>query len=125
MLFRAKKYLVDVPTMIVGVDVTHPTVIEEKQNMPSIASVSELDASFISCCSMLHVQVVANTDLLPQKFCTTAKVQKKSRESVVYLMDAVRERLVKFFKATGRKPERIIVYRDGVSDGQFAEVCFD
>ena len=50
------------------------------------------------------------------------KVQKKCRESVVYLLDAVRERLVHFYKQTGRKPERIIVYRDGVSEGQFLEV---
>ena len=69
-----------------------------------------------------------------------ARVQRKTREpvcrlksllsvgltepglQVVYLLDAVRERLVAFYKATGEKPTRIIVYRDGVSDGQFQEV---
>lgn len=40
----------------------------------------------------------------------------------MYLLDAVRERLVAFYKATGEKPTRILVYRDGVSDGQFQEV---
>ena len=50
------------------------------------------------------------------------KVQKKCRESVVYLLDAVRERLVHFYKTTRQKPSRIIVYRDGVSEGQFMEV---
>ena len=50
------------------------------------------------------------------------KVQKKCRESVVYLLDAVRERLVQFYKTTQQKPTRIIVYRDGVSEGQFMEV---
>jgi eukaryotic translation initiation factor 2C len=29
----------------------------------------------------------------------------------------------KFFKKTKRKPERIVFYRDGVSEGQYAEVC--
>ncbi|VDK26310.1 unnamed protein product [Anisakis simplex] len=50
------------------------------------------------------------------------KIQRKCRESVVYLLDAVRERLVSFYKETHLKPSRIIVYRDGVSEGQFAEV---
>jgi len=53
---------------------------------------------------------------------TLFQVQKKCRESVVYLLDAVRERLVMFYKATGQKPSRILVYRDGVSEGEFAEV---
>ena len=51
-------------------------------------------------------------------------MQRKSRESVVYMCDAVRERLISFYRNTGQKPSRIIVYRDGVSEGQFAEVLF-
>ncbi|VDM99836.1 unnamed protein product [Thelazia callipaeda] len=35
-----QKYLVDVPTLIIGIDVTHPTQHEERQNIPSIAAVS-------------------------------------------------------------------------------------
>jgi eukaryotic translation initiation factor 2C len=35
-----QKYLIDVPTLVVGVDVTHPTQQEERQNMPSVAAVS-------------------------------------------------------------------------------------
>ncbi len=61
-------------------------------------------------------------DLLPQSYGANVKVQKKSRESVVYLIDAIRERLVHFYKVTQEKPSRIIVYRDGVSEGQFMEV---
>ncbi|RLN32970.1 hypothetical protein C2845_PM03G22800 [Panicum miliaceum] len=34
----------------------------------------------------------------------------------------IRELLSSFFKRTGRKPERIIFYRDGVSEGQFSHV---
>ncbi|CAJ0573794.1 unnamed protein product, partial [Mesorhabditis spiculigera] len=98
------KYLVDVPTLIIGVDVTHPTQAEERLNIPSVAA------------------VVANLDLYPQTYGANVKVQRKCRESVVYLLDAVRERLVAFYKNTHQKPERIIVYRDGVSEGQFAEV---
>jgi eukaryotic translation initiation factor 2C len=36
----------------------------------------------------------------------------------------MREQLMYFYKTTSHKPERIIFYRDGVSEGQFFEVCF-
>lgn len=65
---------------------------------------------------------MANLDLYPQSYGANIKIQRKCRESVVYLLDAVRERLVSFYKTTHQKPIRIIVYRDGVSEGQFSEV---
>ncbi|MCP9264552.1 Protein argonaute-2 [Dirofilaria immitis] len=99
-----QKYLIDVPTIIIGIDVTHPTQHEERQNIPSVAA------------------IVANLDLYPQSYGANIKIQRKCRESVVYLLDAVRERLVSFYKTTHQKPIRIIVYRDGVSEGQFSEV---
>lgn len=99
-----QKYIIDVPTLIVGIDVTHPTQFEERQNVPSVAA------------------IVANIDTYPQTYEANIKIQRKCRESVVYLLDAVRERLVSFYKTTNQKPTRIIVYRDGVSEGQFAEV---
>jgi eukaryotic translation initiation factor 2C len=34
----------------------------------------------------------------------------------------IREFLIAFRKKTGRRPERIIFYRDGVSEGQFSRV---
>lgn len=77
---------------------------------------------FVAFSIKKSLQVVGNIDLLPQKYGANVKVQRKCRESVVYLLDAVRERLVAFYKNTHQKPTRIIVYRDGVSEGQFAEV---
>lgn len=65
---------------------------------------------------------MANLDLYPQSYGANIKIQRKCRESVVYLLDAIRERLVCFYKTTHQKPTRIIVYRDGVSEGQFSEV---
>lgn len=108
------------PWLVCGVDVTHPTLMEERMGMPSVAA------------------LVSNLDLLPMAYGANVKVQSRCRESVVYLLDAVRERLVHFYKvslspslcfihkpslqATHHKPSRIIVYRDGVSEGQFSEV---
>ena len=34
------KYIIDQPTLIVGIDVTHPTQMEERMNIPSVAAVS-------------------------------------------------------------------------------------
>ncbi|TKR75776.1 hypothetical protein L596_017019 [Steinernema carpocapsae] len=99
-----RKFLIDVPTLIVGVDVTHPTQSEERQNIPSVAA------------------IVGNVDCYPQTYGAHVKVQRKCRESVVYLVDAVKERLLCFYRNTRKKPARIIVYRDGVSEGQFGEV---
>ena len=31
--------------------------------------------------------------------------------------------LKKYYKKNKRKPERIVFYRDGVSEGQYGEVC--
>ncbi|KAI6242624.1 hypothetical protein M3Y99_00167000 [Aphelenchoides fujianensis] len=98
------RYLVNRPVLVLGIDVTHPTQMEERAGMPSVAA------------------VVGNLDMLPQAYGANVKVQRRCRESVVYVTEAVRERVVAFLNATSRLPERIIVYRDGVSSGQFAEV---
>ncbi|KAJ1358688.1 hypothetical protein KIN20_017178, partial [Parelaphostrongylus tenuis] len=71
--------------------------------------------------SIVDYKIVANIDLLPELYGANVKVRRKCRESVVYLNDAIRERLIAF-RNTDHKPTCIIVYRDGVSEGQFAEV---
>ncbi|KAJ1348323.1 hypothetical protein KIN20_003601 [Parelaphostrongylus tenuis] len=98
------KYIIDQPTLVVGTDVARPTQAEERMNIPSVAA------------------IVANIDLLPQSYGANVEVQRKCRESVVYLLDAIRERLISFYRNTNHKSTRIIVYRDGVAEGQFAEV---
>ncbi|KAI6203095.1 hypothetical protein M3Y94_00516900 [Aphelenchoides besseyi] len=100
----SSRYLVNRPVLVLGIDVTHPTQVEERAGMPSVAA------------------VVGNLDTLPQVYGANVKVQRRCRESVVYVTEAVRERVVAFLNATSRLPERILVYRDGVSSGQFAEV---
>ncbi|KAI6174749.1 Piwi domain protein [Aphelenchoides fujianensis] len=96
------KYLVEEPCLILGIDVTHPAPGEERIGMPSIAA------------------VVGNIDLKAQLF--GANVQRRCRESVVYVNEAVAERLRAFHDNTGRLPARILVFRDGVSTGQFSEI---
>ncbi|KAI6220849.1 Piwi domain protein [Aphelenchoides fujianensis] len=114
------KYLVEQPCLVLGIDVTHPAQGEERLGMPSIAA------------------VVGNIDLKTQLFganvkasfnplvsfpnCFHSQVQRRCRESVVYVNEAVAERLRAFHDATGQLPARILVFRDGVSNGQFSEV---
>ncbi|OLY85592.1 Protein argonaute-3 [Smittium mucronatum] len=92
----------DVPTIILGADVTHPGINELER--PSIAA------------------VVGSMD--PQ-FCKYKAIlaQQGSRVEIIQdLAEIVRQQLINFFKSTGFKPQKIIFYRDGVSEGQFAEV---
>lgn len=98
------KFLNEQACLVLGIDVTHPTQQEEAIGMPSVAA------------------VVGNVDMLPQCFGANVKVQRRCRESVVYVTSAIRDRILAFQAQTSRFPERIIVYRDGVSEGQFAEV---
>ncbi|CEF65684.1 Argonaute/Dicer protein, PAZ domain and Stem cell self-renewal protein Piwi domain and Ribonuclease H-like domain and Protein of unknown function DUF2650 family-containing protein [Strongyloides ratti] len=98
------KYLINQPTLVIGIDVTHPTQIEMKNHVPSVAA------------------VVGNIDMYPQTFAATVIVQKKCRQEVVDLVQAMVIRIKHFKECTGMKPKRILVYRDGVSEGQFQEV---
>uniref|UniRef100_A0AC35TUF3 ArgoN domain-containing protein n=1 Tax=Rhabditophanes sp. KR3021 TaxID=114890 RepID=A0AC35TUF3_9BILA len=100
----SSKYLVNQPTLVIGIDVTHPTQAEIKNQVPSVAA------------------VVGNIDMLPQTFAASVMVQRKSRQEVVDLVDAMIKRINHFTKCTGIRPERILVYRDGVSEGQFEDV---
>ena len=34
-----------------------------------------------------------------------------------------RELLIQFYRTVGKKPCKIVMYRDGVSEGQFQQVC--
>jgi eukaryotic translation initiation factor 2C len=43
-------------------------------------------------------------------------------EVIAELSTMVRELLIQFYKSTRFKPARVILYRDGVSEGQFAHV---
>ncbi|PWA02726.1 hypothetical protein BB558_001130 [Smittium angustum] len=91
-----------VPTIIFGADVTHPGIGETDR--PSIAAVvGSMDQQFCRYKAMLAQQ--------------PARV-----EIIQNLAGIVREQLVSFYQANNAKPARIVFYRDGVSEGQFAEV---
>jgi hypothetical protein len=93
--------LIDGDTMVVGIDVTHPAP-GSKESAPSIAA------------------IVASYDRELSNWPADGCIQKSRREMVDGLADLMKGRLELFRKKNGGKlPKKIIVYRDGVSEGQY------
>ncbi|GAB6018873.1 argonaute 1 [Chamberlinius hualienensis] len=90
------------PVIFLGADVTHPPAGDNKK--PSIAA------------------VVGSMDAHPSRYAATVRVQQHRQEIIQELSSMIRELLVQFYKSTRFKPNRIIFYRDGVSEGQFSAV---
>ncbi|KAL9224351.1 hypothetical protein vseg_000394 [Gypsophila vaccaria] len=106
----------DRPTIIFGADVTHPHPGEDSS--PSIAAVvasqdwPEVTKYAGLVCAQAHRQ-----ELIQDLYKSW---QDPNRGQVSGGM--IKELLISFRKSTGHKPERIIFYRDGVSEGQFYQV---
>ena len=90
------------PVIIFGADVTHPSPRDEMS--PSIAA------------------VVASMDSHPNLYSAETRIQKHRQEMIEELKDMVKVLLKKFRSRTGATPEKILFYRDGVSEGQFKDV---
>ncbi|KAF9305050.1 Eukaryotic translation initiation factor 2C [Mortierella antarctica] len=95
-------FLTQKPTILFGADVSHPAPGD--MSRPSIAS------------------LVGSMDAKAARYATTVRVQTARTESIADLGGMVVELLKTFYQTCGQKPERILFYRDGVSEGQFAEV---
>lgn len=90
------------PVIFLGADITHPPAGDNKK--PSIAA------------------VVGSMDAHPSRYAATVRVQQHRQEVIQELSAMVRELLILFYKTTRFKPNRIIMYRDGASEGQFSTV---
>ncbi|CAI9778877.1 unnamed protein product [Fraxinus pennsylvanica] len=106
----------DIPTIVFGADVTHPENGEDSS--PSVAAV---------VASQDWPEVTNYAGLV----CTQAHRQELIQDLYKTWHDPIRgtvsggmirDLLVSFRKTTGQKPQRIIFYRDGVSEGQFYQV---
>lgn len=123
-----------------GADITHPPAGDNKK--PSIAAVSELFFyqwlfDKMHCC-FVYEQVVGSMDAHPSRYGAsvrvqyprrsiderTSKIKEERTEKIEELSFMVKELLVQFYQSTRFKPTRIIIYRDGVSEGQFYQVRF-
>jgi hypothetical protein len=90
----------DGKTMVVGIDVTHPSP-GSLSNAPSVAA------------------VVASTDRLLGQFPCELSVQEGRKEMVIDLTAMFKSRLILWKTRNKTLPENVLVYRDGVSEGQY------
>ncbi|PKU67875.1 protein argonaute 1A-like [Dendrobium catenatum] len=104
------------PTIIFGADVTHPQPGEDSS--PSIAAVvASQDWPEITKYAGLVSAQAHRQELIEDLYKLESDPQRGNVSGGM-----IRDLLISFKKATGRKPERIIFYRDGVSEGQFNQV---
>ncbi|KAG7306222.1 hypothetical protein JYU34_008825 [Plutella xylostella] len=89
-------------TMVVGADVTHPS--PDQSTLPSIAAVT---ASIDKRCFKYNIEF---------------SIQTPKKEIIVEFEDIMVDHLQMYRKAQGALPAKIYVFRDGVSEGQFAQV---
>ncbi|GBC00859.1 hypothetical protein RclHR1_00040010 [Rhizophagus clarus] len=97
-------FISDKPTIVMGADVTHPAPGPGSEGRPSFASL---------CASM---------DARASRYAASIRVQTGRAEIIADLANMVKELLKTFYQTCGRKPERILFYRDGVSESQFQSV---
>ncbi|XP_068243628.1 protein argonaute-3-like [Palaemon carinicauda] len=96
--------ILDRPVLIMGADVNHPPA-SDKSATPSIAA------------------VVGSLDRYAFKYAVEVSPQTSRQEMIENMKEMTKSLLKSFHYATGGyKPERIIMYRDGVSESQFLEV---
>lgn len=109
-------WLAQMPTMLIGIDVTHPGPGSVK-GTPSIAAV-------VASCDTSYAQYPASMEIQETKKEVQFWVRFQIRTLTCYyqmvtnLAKLVWERLTLFQKRSKTLPQRILVYRDGVS-----EVC--
>ncbi|CAO4367291.1 unnamed protein product [Caenorhabditis nigoni] len=88
--------------IFLGCDITHPPAGDSRK--PSVAA------------------IVGSMDAHPSKYAATVRVQPNRQEIITEMASMVKELLQQFYINTRFKPARIVVYRDGVSEGQFFNV---
>ncbi|BEJ14915.1 hypothetical protein CspHIS471_0406820 [Cutaneotrichosporon sp. HIS471] len=91
-------------TIMIGADVTHPPPAGGGLLQPSIAV------------------TVAGTDGENVRFSVGVRLQEGRVEIISDLANMVREHIETFQKKVGSKPDRILFFRDGVSEGQYMAV---
>lgn len=96
-------------TMIVGIDVTHPSP-DSSSTAPSIAA------------------MVASVDNRVGQWPATLSIQTEARQEMVSHLTTMLQSRLKLWLSKGKHttlPENILIYRDGVSEGQYSLVLSD
>ncbi|PFH47142.1 hypothetical protein AMATHDRAFT_7043 [Amanita thiersii Skay4041] len=101
----AMQWLKKKPTMMVGIDVTHAGP-GSREGTPSIAAVvASINDTFVQFPASIRIQKHA-----------------RNKETLDELQAMLIERLQLYEKYNKKLPERVFIFRDGVSEGQFKAV---
>jgi len=103
---KSKPAILKRPVMVMGADVSHPAP-ESRGSKPSIAA------------------IVASNEPKAANYEVEVRIQSgaQNEEVIQDMKNVTKSLLLKFFASNkGRKPEKIIMFRDGVSEGQFLTV---
>lgn len=92
------------PVMVIGADVTHPS-----NDRTAVSSVAALVGSYDADCS---------------KYVAAVRVQVKEKAEMIKDLDQMAVELLSKYKSenNGQLPDHVLMFRDGVSDGQFDQV---
>ncbi|CAI6005991.1 unnamed protein product [Closterium sp. NIES-64] len=101
------------PTIVFGADVTHPSPGDDSS--PSIAAVV---ASRDWPCANRY-GCLLRTQAHRQEMIEGLHEERQGADGSMQAGGLVRDLLMEFYQTAKRKPERIIFFRDGVSEGQF------
>ncbi|CDW54120.1 Argonaute 1 isoform B [Trichuris trichiura] len=104
------------PVIFLGADITHPPAGDNKK--PSIAAlVGSMDAHPSRYGASVRIQY-------PKRITDerSGKTKDERTERIEELAFMTKELLIQFYQSTRFKPTRIVLYRDGVSEGQFYQV---
>ncbi|XP_015077849.1 protein argonaute 5-like [Solanum pennellii] len=112
-------FLTDKTTIVFGADVTHPQPGEDSS--PSIAAV----VASMDWPEVAKYRGIVSAQPHRQEIITDLYTEKEDSKRGVVRGGMIMDLLKAFYAATKIKPERIIFYRDGVSEGQFNQVLLE
>ncbi|GBC32495.1 Piwi domain-containing protein [Rhizophagus irregularis DAOM 181602=DAOM 197198] len=99
---RQNPFLNEKASILMGADVTHPGVSDDYYSVAALC---------------------ASVDSGASRYAASIRMQHMPRIEIISdLTNMVKDALKVFYQTCGRKPERILFYRDGVSEYQFKQV---
>ncbi|KAI6650883.1 putative translation initiation factor 2c [Oopsacas minuta] len=107
------------PTMFMGADVNHPKPGTDRYTPSIAAAVATIDRRLAKYASSCRFQQHERADA-----DTTTGTKRHYRKEIIIEFKAMAKELINAFILynKGRRPQKIIYYRDGVSEGQFQHV---
>ncbi|EFO86919.1 hypothetical protein CRE_09729 [Caenorhabditis remanei] len=100
------------PTLFLGVDVSHPSTRDLKD--------PESDVKKMSVAT-----VVGNIDIECTEYRASSKIQSAGEERIVRFQDEIKTRIADFTMHNSIRPAHIVVYRDGLSEGDFQRTLYE